>query len=364
MQVRAHWMRGGTSKCWVFEENALNDVEMSVDQILLRAFGSPDVRQLDGVGGGTSTTSKAVIVSKSEDVDFDIRFKFAQVGIDEAKVDWGSNCGNCSATVGLFAIEQGWVKAEHPQTRVRVLNENTNQYIVQTIETPEGELPSAPSEMMLGAHFGGHKVVLGFKNPEGRTTGNLFPSGEKVEIVKANGSSFEATMIDAGAPTVLVSAQDLGLVPESYSNWTTSILDRLQLLDNIRREAAVRMGLSNTPETAERAIPKIGIMSDSPDSDSDIQVLMLSMEKPHPAIPITASVAITKAAKTPGTVAHVKRASSHNLRIKTPVGVIETNLTEGDDGTEIGVVRTSRTIADASLFIPEDEFDFKTFEVA
>lgn len=364
MQIRAHWMRGGTSKCWVFESETLAEADFSIDQVLLRTFGSPDVRQLDGIGGGTSTTSKAVIVSKGDASDIDISFSFAQIGIDEAKVDWGSNCGNCSATVGLFAIEQGWVSATHPTTRVRVFNENTSQHIIQTLDTPEGRLPSSPTEMMLGARFGGHKVVLGFTNPEGGTTGALFPTRERTDKLRVDDVIFSATMIDAGAPTVLLSADELELQSDAYATWAVAISDRLPLIDKIRRHAAVAMGLATTPQSAERAIPKIGIVSESPDADSDIQVLMFSMGKPHPAIPITASIAISQAVQTAGTLAHSSTANPQKLGIRTPVGVIETKVTQGDQGTEVGVVRTSRTIAEADLFLPDDEISLLDIGVA
>jgi 2-methylaconitate cis-trans-isomerase PrpF len=109
VKVRARWMRGGTSKCWVFDAADLRETGFSADSALPRIFGSPDLRQLDGVGGATSTTSKALIVEPGGIADADVSYTFAQVGIEEATVDWGSNCGNCSAAVGLFALENGWV---------------------------------------------------------------------------------------------------------------------------------------------------------------------------------------------------------------------------------------------------------------
>ncbi|RSZ65614.1 methylitaconate delta2-delta3-isomerase [Corynebacterium hylobatis] len=355
MQVRAVWMRGGTSKCWVFENAALSGTGLTVDQVLLRAFGSPDTRQLDGVGGGTSTTSKAVIVSRSERPDVDVDFTFAQVGIEEAKVDWGSNCGNCSATVGLYAIEQGWVDATHPRTRVNVFNENTNQLIVETISTPGGQLPAQPDDMMIGTPFGGHKVLLGFRSPEGATTGALFPAGQRQSELQVEDSVVKVSMVDAGAPTILIPASELNLDPSSYGDWKTAVTGLLPQIENIRRHAAVAMGLAENPRVAARAIPKIGIVSDSPDQGADIQILMFSMGKPHPAIPITASIALTKAVLEPGTLAHVPAADPQRLRIRTPVGVIETHHEVTLSGTEVGVVRTARSIAEAELFVPEGD---------
>lgn len=364
MEIQARWMRGGTSKCWVFESEELEAQSSTVDDVLLRAFGSPDVRQLDGVGGGTSTTSKAVIISPSEDPDIDIKFSFAQVGIEEAKVDWGSNCGNCSATVGLYGIETGLVKAEPGVTRIRVLNENTNQVIVQSLDTPNGKLVESPTETMPGTKFAGHKVVLGFTDPEGKTTGALFPTGNKMDQIEVGGRVFKATLIDAGAPVVLVAASDFGLASENYEVWPAAVASQLDLLDEVRRQASVMMGLSDSFESAARAIPKIGVVTPSTSEESDLNILMLSMGKLHPAIPITGSIAISKAILEDGTVAYSASAQPESLRILTPVGVIETKVSIDDFATEIGVVRTSRTIADATLFLPEHDEVGPRIEVA
>src|SRR5688572_15510868 len=139
-------MRGGTSKCWVFDRADLDGLHLDPNAVLLRVYGSPDHRQVDGVGGGTSTTSKAVILAPSELDGIDVEYTFAQVGIDDAKVDWGSNCGNCSAVVASFAIREGWVPANDGETAVRVLNTNTDQLIVQRVDTPGAELLEAATE--------------------------------------------------------------------------------------------------------------------------------------------------------------------------------------------------------------------------
>ena len=145
-EIPATWMRGGTSKCWVFRRADLQIGDLSMDDVLLRIYGSPDHRQVDGIGGGTSTTSKAVILAPSELDGVDVEYTFAQIGIDEAKVDWGSNCGNCSAVVASFAIREGWVPANDGETTVRVLNTNADQLIVQRVDTPGAQLLEAATE--------------------------------------------------------------------------------------------------------------------------------------------------------------------------------------------------------------------------
>lgn len=185
MKIEAEWMRGGTSKCWVFETDHLERAGANLDDLLPRLFGSPDSRQIDGVGGATSTTSKAMILSRPADHDVDVEFTFAQVGIEEASVDWGSNCGNCSAVVGLYAIEKGWVVPDGDSTRIVTRNTNTGQIIIQRVSTPAGALPIVPDAQMPGVVFPGYRVGLGFQNPAGKTTGRLLPTGSATDTIVA-----------------------------------------------------------------------------------------------------------------------------------------------------------------------------------
>ncbi|GAA2091897.1 PrpF domain-containing protein [Brevibacterium salitolerans] len=360
MKVRARWMRGGTSKCWVFDAADLRETGFSADSALPRIFGSPDLRQLDGVGGATSTTSKALIVEPGGIADADVSYTFAQVGIEEATVDWGSNCGNCSAAVGLFALENGWVPMTAGVTEVRTLNMNTGQMIIQTIPTPEARLPEDPQDSIPGTVFTGHGVELGFVAPEGKTTGAVLPAGEAVSAFRAaDGRRVRASLVDAGAPLVMVDAESFGLMPEEYAMWADLIADRLPELDRIRRAAAVTMRLVEAPEEAERAIPKIGLVSAAVEAGSDVQVLMLSMGRPHPAMPITGSVGVTVAARTPGTtVAECLRGPvGAELRIRIPVGVMSTSTVERPEGRTVGIRRTARTLADAQLLVPDRQIE-------
>lgn len=362
MDLRAHWMRGGTSKCWVFEQAAIQKTGFTADALLPRIFGSPDLRQLDGVGGATSTTSKAIIVQRSESEDIDVEFTFAQVGIEEAKVDWGSNCGNCSSVVGLYAIEQGWVAPGNDVTEVRTLNTNTKQTIVQTIPTPDRHLPDNLTSMVPGTVFPGHSVQLGFLSPEGRTTGKLLPTGHSISQIAAGDTTAEVSLIDAGAPLALIDAVKFGFSAETYDDWFDQASAQLETLEAIRRQAAVEMGLAHAPRDAERAIPKIGLVSRPTDESADLQILMLSMGRPHPAMPITGSVGVSVAAQTEGTVVanSLGVPSGHELRIRIPGGVLSTFIDDSSLGRTIGVHRTARTLAEASLPISTDQLQEAT----
>ena len=366
MKIEAEWMRGGTSKCWVFEGEHLDETNKDLDSLLPRLFGSPDHRQIDGVGGSTSTTSKAMILRRPADPNVDVEFTFAQVGIEEAAVDWGSNCGNCSAVVGLYAIEKGWVTPNGDNTRIVTRNTNTGQIIIQRVGTPAGALPIVPDAQMPGVVFPGYRVGLGFKDPAGKTTGKLLPTGEPTDTISAGGTRWTVSMVDAGAPVVIVKAEELGLDTARFESWQAGVMLQLDTLDQIRRQAAVRMGLVSTVKDAARAIPKLAIVGAPAAADTstggagtgdtaDVNVMMLSMGKPHPALAITGSIALTLAASTPGTVLNSITGSEPRsiLRLRTPAGVIETWSEERDGSLLVGVDRTARTIATTTLHLPE-----------
>jgi len=357
MKIEADWMRGGTSKCWVFEADHLDQSNTALDDLLPRLFGSPDSRQIDGVGGATSTTSKAMILSRPADHGIDVEFTFAQVGIEEAAVDWGSNCGNCSAIVGLYAIEKGWIVPDGDSTRVVTRNTNTGQIIIQRVATPCGALPIVPDAHMPGVVFPGYRVGLGFQNPAGKTTGQLLPTGSATDTVAAGGKYWTVSMVDAGAPVVMVRAEELGLDTAPYGTWKATVEAHLDTLDQIRRQAAVRMGMAETPAQAARAIPKLAIVGapDADDTEGDLNVMMLSMGKPHPALAITGSIALTLASNTPGTVVHAITGDTTTaaLKLRTPSGVIETWREEQEGSLVVGVDRTARTIASSVIYLPE-----------
>ena len=355
-KIPAAWMRGGPSKCWVFEWDNLHVPGKSVDEVLLRLFGSPDNRQIDGVGGGTSTTSKAVILSRSLSDEADVDYTFAQVAIDEQKVDWGSNCGNCSAVVAPYAIQRGWVAPGQETTAVRTLNTNTDQLILQKVPTPGGKLQDPGNQMIPGVPFPGLSVGMGFLDPAGRTTGKLFPTGEPVEKVTFDGREVSATLIDAGAPLIILDAESIGLTGTETATDIDGQAALLVHLDDVRRDAAVRMGLVATRAEAARAIPKLALVGRAgPEDEADLNVRMLSMGRLHPALAITGSVALTMAAQHEGTVVRdlLSTDPSSGLIMRTPAGLVQTWAEISDGVPVVGTIRSARRIADAELLLPE-----------
>lgn len=351
-EIPATLMRGGTSKCWVFHRQDLDRVGAPVDDILLRLYGSPDERQIDGIGGGTSTTSKAVILSPSRRDDADVDYSFAQVGLTDARVDWSSNCGNCSAAIAPYALHAGWVRPQGERTAVRIHNTNTGQLIVAEVPTPGGVFSEVGDARIAGVSHAGLEVVLWFVDPAGRTTGSLLPSGRAAESI----DGVPVTLVDAGAPVVAVEASALGLSGVESPSDIDTRLELLARIEGIRRQAAVRMGLASTPLEAAKAIPKVALVSASGGDDHDLGVTMMSMGRAHPALAITGSVALTLAATTEGTVVH-RLATSRTpgaVSFRTPSGVITTRAGRHGSSPAVGVARSARRLADAAVTLPTE----------
>lgn len=345
--IPATWMRGGTSKCWVFDRSDLSVPGRTTDDVLLRLYGSPDPRQIDGVGGATSTTSKAVVLSPSLRDDVDVEYSFAQVGITDGRVDWSSNCGNCSAVIGPYALRRGWVAPRGETTEVRVRNTNTDQLIVIEVPTPGGRLAAEDDAEGLDA---GPGVRLWFVDPVGRTTGALLPTGHAVDRV----DGVDVSLVDAGAPVVLVPAEAVDLTGSE----SPAVLERrqglLERLDTLRRAAAVRMGLAAAPADASRAVPKLAVVAAGTSGRSDLTIRMLSMGRPHPALAVTGSIALTMAARHGGTVLDGLTAGDDAfLRLEHPSGLVTTEFAEREGLPAVAVRRTTRRLAEAQLALPD-----------
>lgn len=348
--ISATWMRGGTSKCWVFDRGDLDVDDRTVDEVLLRLYGSPDPRQIDGVGGATSTTSKAVVLAPSTHDDADVDYTFAQVGITDGRVDWTSNCGNCSAVVGPYALRRRWVLPSGDVTRVRVRNTNSEQLIVLEVPTPGGNVVEDGDEHIPGVLQPGLGIRMWFVDPAGHTTGALLPTGNASDVVEG----VPVTLIDAGAPVVVVPAASVGVTGHESPAEIDAVPGLLARLDRLRRAGAVHMGLARTPGDAARAVPKLALVAEGSPGRSDVAVRMLSMGRTHPALAVTGSIALTLAARTAGTVlGEFVAIEREDLLLDTPAGVIATVYGSDDGRPAVAVRRTARRLADARLALPE-----------
>jgi probable AcnD-accessory protein PrpF len=332
IKIPATYMRGGTSKGVFFRLQDLPEAAQQPgaarDQLLLRVIGSPDPygKQIDGMGGATSSTSKTVILSRSTRADHDVDYLFGQVSIDKAFVDWSGNCGNLSAAVGAFAISGGLVDAERiPQNGVavvRVWQANIGKTIIAHIPMTNGEVQETGDFELDGVTFPAAEVQLEFMDPAAEEEGGggaMFPTGQLVDDLEVPGvGTLKATMINAGIPTIFINADAIGYTGTELQDAINGDAKALAMFETIRAHGALRMGLikdlseavtrQHTPKVAFVAPPKAYVSSSGKQvaaGDIDLLVRALSMGKLHHAMMGTAAVAIGTAAAIPGTLVNL-----------------------------------------------------------
>lgn len=338
LTVPAVVMRGGTSRGVFFHADDLPlDLNMR-DRVILAVFGSPDTRQLDGIGGATPLTSKVAIVSRSTDDDADVDYLFGQVGTDEARIDYVGNCGNMLAAVGPFAVDEGLVQPRSPATSIRIRVVNSGQTVVARVLTTGAKARTIGTTAIAGVPGAGASVTMELTGL-GATLGHgLLPTGRPRETISALGRGHSVSLVDAGNPTVFVEASDIGLDVEGLlaDRLDGEVLDRLEA---IRAAGAVRLGLVRRVERARAdspTIPKVYLVHPPAGyvdrggarveaSDVSLVVRGLSMGVPHPAIATTVAACVGAAARIPGTVVAdaLAAAPSGPIRIGTPSGVVE-----------------------------------------
>ncbi len=352
--IPAIFMRGGTSRGLYFNKADLPEDRELWDDILLKAFGSPDSRQVDGVGGTTSVTSKTCILSPSERDDCDIDYFFAQLSVTEAKVDYKPTCGNMLAGIGPYAIETGMVPARDGETRVRIYQVNTGGLVEAVVPTPGGHVEYEGDFAIDGVPGTAAPILLNFMNVVGARTGKLFPSGEKMESI----DGIDVTLIDAAMPCMILRAADVGKTGyESVAELDadTAFFEKVEAM---RLEAGRRMGLGDVTGQVQ---PKIMILG-APRDGGTIASRYFVPDKTHETHAITGGIALAYASVTPGTVAEPLAAlpegdNKPTFSIEHPAGQLHLALTlkDGDDGKELeaaGIVRTARMIMQGSVMVP------------
>lgn len=309
--------RGGTSKAVFFMKDVLPDDEEELKKVLLKVMGSPDERQIDGLGGAVSTTSKVAIISKEENEDWDVNYTFAQVSVDKPVVSYAGNCGNISSAVGVYAIENNLVDTTYPITIVKVYNTNTKKLIYEHVPTPNGKITYKGDFSISGVPGTASKIELEFLNPSGSFTGKLLPTDSVVDLLNVDGvGDIEVSIVDAANPLVYVDAKDVKLKGTESAGEIDSDKDMLVLLEKIRGEAAVRMGLIEKWEdgaTVSPGVPKLTVVSKPQDyktvsgnelkeSDYNLSVRMMSMQKAHKTIALTGALCTAAACAIEGTI--------------------------------------------------------------
>lgn len=374
--IPAVFMRGGSSKGVFFHARDLPRERAAVDRILLAVLGSPDPygRQLDGMGGGISSLSKGVVIGPPTHPDADLDYTFAQVAVDRPVVDWKGNCGNLSAAVGPFAVDEGLVRvAADGEALVRIHQVNTRKLIHARFPVRDGRAEVRGDFAIAGVAGTGSRIRLDFLSPGATQTGALLPTGRPVDELRVPGHGrLRATLVDAANPAVFVAAEELGLTGAESPEAIEARADLMALLDRIRRAAGVAMGLGATPEAVGLASPRVALVAGPvaartldgqvlDPAGHDVTVRMLSMERPHRAVPMTGAMALAVACRIAGSIPHGLAARGERpeeIRVAHPSGTLtvgaEVRQEAGLWHAESAVVfRTARRLMQGQVAVPD-----------
>ena len=386
IKIPATYMRGGTSKGVFFSLNDLPEAARvpgpARDALLLRVIGSPDPygKHTDGMGGATSSTSKTVILSKSDGPDHDVDYLFGQVSIDKPFIDWSGNCGNLTAAVGAFAISNGLVAADRIPDNgvavVRIWQANIEKTIVAHVPITDGRVQETGDFELDGVTFPAAEVVIDFMDPADGD-GAMFTTGNPVDDLDVPGiGTIKATMINAGIPTVFVNAEDVGYTGAELQGDINEDARALAMFETLRAHGALRMGLIQSLEEAEQRqhTPKVAFVAGPRDyvassgkkvaaGDVDLLVRALSMGKLHHAMMGTAAVAIGTAAAIPGTLVNLAAGGGERdaVRFGHPSGTLRVGgEAHQQDGewvvTKASMSRSARVLMEGWVRVPGDAF--------
>jgi 2-methylaconitate cis-trans-isomerase PrpF len=375
------FMRGGTSRGAFVHSDALPSDPALRDRVVLALYGSPDVRQVDGIGGADPLTSKLAIVSRSDRDDADVDYLFAQVGVDAPVVDFGGNCGNMLAGVGPFAVDEGLVAAVEPVTRVLIHNVNTGRIIAAEVPVADGRAQTVGTTHIAGVPRPGARIVLDFAAAAGTLGRGLLPTGRRREELElADGTRIEATIADAANPTAFVAAADIGMTAEELlaAFPPEPAIERLR---QVRDAAAAALGLARSAGSAREespGIPKAYALAPPADyvatdgrpivaSDVSMVGRGLTFGVPHGAYASTVSICTAAAARIPGTVVWDQQPDSERdtaqVRIGHPGGVmpVEVSVDTSDPAAPVlrraGIDRTARRLMTGLAAVPRSVLD-------
>lgn len=384
IKVPATYMRGGTSKGVFFRLKDLPEAAQvpgeARNKLLLRVIGSPDPyqKQIDGMGGATSSTSKTVILAEPTQPNHDVDYLFGQVSIDKPFVDWSGNCGNLTAAVGAFAINGGFVSSdripENGVAIVRIWQANIQKTIVARVPITNGEVQETGDFELDGVTFPAAEVRVEFMDPADGE-GAMFPTGNLVDDLNVPGvGSLQATMINAGIPTIFLNAEDIGYTGTELQDDINGNPEALAMFETIRSHGAVKMGLIQSVEEAasRQHTPKVAFVAKPSDyvsssgktigaGDVDVLVRALSMGKLHHAMMGTAAVAIATAAAVPGTL--VNLAAGGGDRTSVTFGHPSGTLQVGAEASQVNgqwtatkaiMSRSARVLMEGWVRVPED----------
>jgi 2-methylaconitate cis-trans-isomerase PrpF len=378
VEIPAVLMRGGTSRGLFFHEADLPEDQDLRDRFILAAYGSPDPdrRQVDGIGGATSATSKVAVIADGREHGVDVTYEFGQVSIDRPIIDRRGNCGNLSSAVGPYAVDEGLVPATDPVTRVRFLNLNTGKAVTAHVPTRRGRFDPTGGYAIPGVAGTGSCVQLDYLDPSGAVTGSLLPTGSVVDVVEVpEVGPVEMSIVDAANPLLFVRWEAVGLTGKELPDLVDADPDLLARLEGIRAMAGVRLGLAPTPADVTAgtpSIPKLAMVGPPRDyplasggvvraGEHTLRASMMSMGRLHRSYALTGAICTSVAAALPGTVveqATVGSGGDPELRIGHPSGVLPmtAQVQRHGDGWTVPMVsgyRTARRLMAGAVIVPD-----------
>ncbi len=346
--IACMWMRGGTSKGGYFLKEDLPADPAARDALLLRIMGSPDPRQIDGMGGADPLTSKVAIVSRSERPGVDVDYLFLQVFVDQAIVTDAQNCGNILAGVGPFALERGLVQSQAGTTPVTIYMENTGQTAIAQVQTPDERVSYTGDARIDGVPNPAAPVPIEFQDTAGSSCGALLPTGRVLDIVEG----VEVTMIDNGMPCVVMRAHDLGIIGDESPEDLETNADLRAKLESIRLACGPLMNLG---DVAEKSVPKMTMVSAATEGAA-ISTRTFIPHRCHKTIGVLGAVSVATACLLEGSTAYDLAArgngETRNLAIEHPTGEMTVVATLDETGTvaSAAILRTARKLMDGEVF--------------
>ncbi|GAB2587686.1 4-oxalomesaconate tautomerase [Nitrincola alkalisediminis] len=342
------WMRGGTSKGGFFLASDLPSDSALRDEVLLKVMGSPDPRQIDGMGGADPLTSKVAVVKPSVREDADVDYLFLQVYVDQALVSDAQNCGNMLAAVAPFAIERGLVHADADETLVRIFMENTGQVTQARVATPRGQVSYQGDARIDGVPGSAAAIPLTFMDTAGSSCGSLLPTGNTVDIIEG----VEVTLIDNGMPVVVLNAADFDITGQE----TRDELEQNEVLKARLEVIRLKAGpLMNLGDVTHKSVPKMSLVS-APTRGGSLSTRTFIPHRCHASIGVLGAVSVATAAMLPGSpaakVADLTLSHSTQCEVEHPIGSMTVILeSEGGHVTSAAILRTARKLFDGQVFV-------------
>ncbi|MBM86065.1 MAG: PrpF family protein [Rhodospirillaceae bacterium] len=376
IRIPATFMRGGSSKGVFFHARDVPKDPDRRNQVILATIGSPDPygRQLNGMGGGVSSVSKAVVIGPSSRDDADLDYTFAQVAVSESLVDYASNCGNLSSAVGPFAIDSGLVSSVGECCEIMIHNTNSCKLIRATVPLVDGMARVDGDFEIPGVSGSGARIRLDFLDPGGTSTGSLLPTRQPVNTLIIEGEgAFEASLVDSGVPCAFLSAERFGLSGSETVAELEANSSLMKLVERLRRAAAVTMQLADAPENAPASAPKIGLVA-RPSAfrtlagvkisarQADLSARIWSMGQVHRVLPLTGAMCLAVACRIPGSICQMLLTrdtdTGGGVRLANPSGILPldsqvTTVGNVPIARHVTAYRTARTLMEGMVFIPK-----------